>query len=129
MKVYTTPRGRGKTTTAVEMAIELDACLVVKNTNEVHRVSSLHPNLKFIVTYEDVLRGIFRDSVVETVVVDNIDDFVVLACRVNGVIPVLGTIDTDFETRQQLNDMVRLKEKNKKRKKVYGNKVNMKKWG
>ena len=111
MKLYTAPRQAGKTRIAVEMCIEIDAYLVVRNRQEAQRVFELykHKNLRFPITYDELLKYPMKQSRLKKVVVDNIDDFAYhVITRQCGASPVMGTIDQDFMCSGQLRDLVEI---------------------
>ena len=75
MRIISANRDGGKTTKAVELALETDAYLIVRDHNEAYRLSGLYPSLRFPVTFDELLNSGMRGSQVRNIVIDNADDF------------------------------------------------------
>lgn len=129
MKLFTAPRQAGKTRVAVEVCIEIDAYLLVRNRQEAQRVFELYRNkgLRFPVTYDEILKYPLKQSRLNKIVVDNVEDFAYhVLTRQCGVFPVMGTIDQDFMCSGQLRDLVEI-EREKKAEQEYKFAEDMKK--
>lgn len=116
MKLFTAPRGCGKTNIAAKMCIEIDAYLVVRNRREAQRVFEIYKDkgLRFPITYDEILKYPMKQAFLKKVVVDNVEDFAyhVLSNQC-GASPIMGTIDQDFMNMQDISRLAEIeKEKN-----------------
>jgi len=79
MKVVHLPRRAGKTTQAIMQAAETGAYIVTVNRDEARRIAEqakkLELNIKFPITFEELLRDKLRGSFFKSVIIDNVDMF------------------------------------------------------
>lgn len=68
-------RGTGKTTAAIELAKKTGAYLVVRDGDHAHGLSRRFPELRFPMTFEELMHGKMCTAGVRNIVIDDIEDF------------------------------------------------------
>ena len=110
MRIIGLARGTGKTLEAMRIAASLDIYMVVSNKQEANRVFHVmggkERNMKYPLTYDELLNRHFNGSFVKSVVIDNIDDFTYHVCKRLGVFPLVGTLTTEYANKRDIDQLI-----------------------
>ena len=67
-------RGEGQTTKAVELAKDTKAYLIVRDHKAAQRLSAENPELRFPITFEELIQTKMKGSYVREIVIDDVED-------------------------------------------------------
>ncbi len=111
MKVIVTIPQAGKTTEAIEIARQTKAYLVVRDRTEAKRIYSKNPDIKFPITFEELLSDKVRGLKSRNIVIDNLDMFIQRVLPLCKVEAVTLTKDERAETHEPSNKTIDKEEK------------------
>jgi hypothetical protein len=108
MRIITRSRRAGKTTEAIKLVSKTNGYLVVMNKIEAQRVAKqaeeMGLNIRFPITFSELIRDGLRGSFVRNIVIDNTDmllEHIFPGLRIDGItINNSGEVTPDAEVRE-----------------------------